>query len=258
MKTCHLPKLAAVVLALALLPSPVPAADQTIGPGVTISDTRVYDDVADGVAPAAYTFDQVQLAATADVTVVSTYEVVLKPGTTVKNGAALRVTLRDVDGLPNRWEIGQCNTLAHSPSSDPDSDGLTMIQEYQGGTLPCNADSDGDGMPDGWEVAHGLAPTADDAAADPDGDGLTNLQEYQAGTDPNIPVSDGDGMPDGWEVQNGLNPLADDAGLDADGDGLSNLMEYQFGTLANDADSRPPRYNYQYDNNGNLLNSSQP
>lgn len=48
------------------------------------------------------------------------------------------------------------------------------------------ADSDEDGMPDVWEVAHGLDPNNPaDASADPDGDGLSNLLEYRLGTDPN-------------------------------------------------------------------------
>jgi hypothetical protein len=46
-------------------------------------------------------------------------------------------------------------------------------------------DRDGDGMPDGWELAHGLNPSDPaDAALDKDGDGMSNLAEYRAGSDP--------------------------------------------------------------------------
>lgn len=48
-------------------------------------------------------------------------------------------------------------------------------------------DSDDDGMPDAWEIAHGLNPyDPADAGLDPDADGLTNLQEYLLGGDPAI------------------------------------------------------------------------
>jgi hypothetical protein len=61
-------------------------------------------------------------------------------------------------------------------------------------------DWDGDGMPDDWELAHGLDPEVNDANLDPDGDGLTNLQEYLYGSDPHNPDSDGDGIIDGQEA----------------------------------------------------------
>ena len=45
-------------------------------------------------------------------------------------------------------------------------------------------DTDGDGLPDTWEVANGTNPSVPDAALDSDGDGLSNLQEYLARRDP--------------------------------------------------------------------------
>ncbi len=67
-------------------------------------------------------------------------------------------------------------------------------------------DTDNDGMPDGWEQAHGLIVGVDDSSLDPDADGLTNLQEYLAGTDPHNPDTDGDGYSDGTEVAQGSDP----------------------------------------------------
>ena len=82
--------------------------------------------------------------------------------------------------------------------ADWDGDGLTNAQEQAAGTDMNNPDSDGDGLPDGWEVGYGLNPnSATDANADPDGDGLTNSQEYATGTNPNAADTDGDGQDDG-------------------------------------------------------------
>jgi pectate lyase len=43
---------------------------------------------------------------------------------------------------------------------------------------PVPPDSDGDGMPDPWEVAHGTAPQAFDPWDDADGNGWPNLEDY--------------------------------------------------------------------------------
>ena len=44
------------------------------------------------------------------------------------------------------------------------------------GTPP--ADSDGDGMPDSFETAHGTMPSSPDANGDADGDGYTNIEDW--------------------------------------------------------------------------------
>jgi hypothetical protein len=41
-------------------------------------------------------------------------------------------------------------------------------------------DTDGDGMPDAWERAHGLDPARADGNADRNGDGMTNLEDWLA------------------------------------------------------------------------------
>jgi hypothetical protein len=59
--------------------------------------------------------------------------------------------------------------------------------------FPNDLDSDGDGLPDSWEHAHGLRPTdsagANGPQGDLDGDRSTNMEEFLAGTDPNDPHS---------------------------------------------------------------------
>ena len=108
--------------------------------------------------------------------------------------------------------------------ADWDGDGLTNAEENDAGTNMNNADSDGDGLPDGWEVNHGLNPTnGGDANADPDGDGLTNAQEYAKGTNPNNSDTDGDGKPDNTDAY--PNDPNDGEYSDSDGDGIPDAYD---------------------------------
>ena len=76
--------------------------------------------------------------------------------------------------------------LAKNP--DPDSDQLTTDRELELGTDPAKADTDGDYLPDGWEVARGFNPLVHEGEKamnfDPDGDKMNNREELAAGTDP--------------------------------------------------------------------------
>jgi hypothetical protein len=108
-----------------------------------------------------------------------------------------------------------------------------------------DTDTDGDGIPDIWELEYGLDSfDPGDAAKDKDKDGSTNLDEYNAGTDPTSEDSDGDMLPDGWELTHDLNPLSsageDGAEGNPDKDSFTNLGEYLAGSDPRDT-SDPPK-----------------
>ena len=103
---------------------------------------------------------------------------------------------------------------------------------------PGDWDTDGDGMPDGFEYCYNtlLNPAnSTDAYGDGDEDGLNNVEEYEVAytwgavnfTNPLVADTDSDGMPDGWEYHSGIHPNdgsnaeedPDFDGYDADGDG---------------------------------------
>ena len=101
---------------------------------------------------------------------------------------------------------------------DMDGDGLL--------NGPSDWDTDGDGMPDGFEYCYSdstMAPNAayvlnpanaSDGYGDWDEDGMNNLEEYQVAqifgegnfTSPWLEDTDQDEMPDQWEASNGLHP----------------------------------------------------
>ena len=150
--------------------------------------------------------------------------------------------------------------LVPDPITDGDGDGAKDYEEFLRGTNPANPDTDGDSMPDGWEITNGFDPLLDDADLDKDSDGLTNMTEYRLGTDLNHPDTDrdgindgiefnqtgsnplladtdGDGMPDKWEVDHGLDPRRDDRTQDRDCDFLTNWEEFSASLNPASADS---------------------
>ena len=101
------------------------------------------------------------------------------------------------------------------------------------------ADSDGDGIPDDWEIANGLDPNdPNDAGQDPDFDGATNLDEFGQGTDPFS--YDGPTAPvlvspiAGAEVDSDRPDLLIDNATDPNGDALTYVYEvYSDAALSN-------------------------
>ena len=155
-------------------------------------------------------------------------------------GHAGSLALDPLDNGTLHVRTGAPGDPLQDPDADPDGDGAGSIEEYQWYLAytgvcvtataslvspdPTAPDTDGDGMPDGWEMVNGLNPVvAADAAGDADCDGLTNLLEYQNGSDPNTPDSDSDGLNDGPEVSAGTDPALPDTDLDGLDDGADPL-----------------------------------
>ncbi len=131
----------------------------------------------------------------------------------------------DLEYLPEDW-LG-----------DTDEDILFDIYEKVIDTDPFNPDTDGDKLPDGYEVFSLLTDPLEmdtdgngisDADEDFDNDNLNNLGEYTNKTEPFNPDTDDDGLLDGDEITkyktDPLNP-------DTDNDGLLDGEEGYDGTI---------------------------
>lgn len=120
--------------------------------------------------------------------------------------------------------------------ADTDGDGLPNIVEKELGTDAYNPDTDGDLLPDGYELYDTYTnplkwDTDDDGISDGekdfDDDGLTNYEEFLAETKPYYYDTDFDNLSDGDEINiNFTNPL----NKDSDKDGLDDDDELVLGT----------------------------
>jgi len=106
----------------------------------------------------------------------------------------------------------------------------SLVYFNEDGITEAQIDSDGDGLPDSWEIEYGFDPfnpdsngnSIPDGMEDTDGDGLTNYYEYLAGTNPRSSSTNG---------------VHFDGERDEDGDGLINSIEQANGTMPNRADT---------------------
>jgi hypothetical protein len=158
----------------------------------------------------------------------------------------------DDDGIPDEWETANSLQLGFNDAAvDTDNDGLSNLEEYNGGWNPHVAefaslsqsvsgiarvdtgaspygfgtDTDDDGMPDWWEIKYGLNRLVGDQDGDLDGDGFSNLTEYRLGMNPNLNLL--------WGLvwAQSLNFILDTIGIspDTDGDGMRDWWEQLHG-----------------------------
>jgi len=102
---------------------------------------------------------------------------------------------RDGDGDGVFDDVDNCPFISNPDQADFEGDGVGDA---------CDSDTDGDGLPDDYELANGLNPRNSlDRDADPDDDGFTNIQEFEFGSDPQVADTDdnNNGIPDAVENQ---------------------------------------------------------
>lgn len=145
-------------------------------------------DTEEGDISSAISFTQVVDSEDPAVDYLQTYSILDSDNnrTTVTRKVSL-VSDTDSDGIYNRFD------------SDDDNDGIPDTSDQFPVDSLYSADSDADGIADGWEILYGLdANNPADASSDLDVDGLSALEEFVGGT---IPIAsldiDGNGQYDG-------------------------------------------------------------
>ncbi len=140
------------------------------------------------------------------------------------------------------WQVN--SYLDGSPTGDPmQGTVFTFIVD----------DTDGDGLPDAYELLYTSPPstTAMNPGDDLEPDGLTNIEEYNLGTEPDNPDTDGDTLQDGPELAGvGLRPPTDPLDADTDDDTLDDGVETNTGTYINSTDTGTDPTNVDSDADG--------
>lgn len=188
------------------------------------------------------TFSGPQITGPADATSTSASSITIVLDTTDANRWSVRWFL---DGLLVRSGQFAPQPITHVGfgfnTSDAVAPGTSLLKALTLEADVPGADTDADGLPDAWELAHFRALANEPAATvlprcgakdNPDGDAFNNLEEFIAGSNPNNPASspidtDADGLTDAWEIHffGSIDAPNAHPRLDADNDGFTNLQE---------------------------------
>jgi len=142
---------------------------------------------------------------------------------TVPGDYSYRANIRSIFFRPLDLPPGLYRITVRAPLAD--TSGNPMANTFQSIFRAASSiDTDGDGLPDDWEILLGYDPLKpdtngngiSDGREDFDNDGLSNAAELLVGTDPRNPDTNGNGILDGME--------------DSDMDGLTDQQEFLLGT----------------------------
>lgn len=207
---------------IVVTPTPTPTEVPTVEPTVTEVPT---------VEPTVTIIPTVEPTVTDVPTVIPT---VTPEPTTTTEPTVTPTAIPTVTGVPEDLDL----------VTDSDEDLIPDdLEIYVYGTDKDNSDTDGDGIPDGYELLASLDPLVvdtdgngiDDGDEDFDADGLTNIEEVVAGSSIINTDSDFDGLNDYEEVKvYGTSPID----YDTDDDGINDYDEVKMGLdpLASDSD----------------------
>ncbi|HYN94202.1 MAG TPA: transglycosylase SLT domain-containing protein [Pilimelia sp.] len=142
----------------------------------------------------------------------------------ISDGTATPVAAAPPPPAPPAEPVAAASVVEAPPEAPPqlggadsDSDALTDALERRMGLDPLRADTDGDNLPDSYEL---VTSKTDARRGDSDGDRLNDAFELARGLDPTSPDSDSDGHLDG--------SFATDQ-VDGDADGLDDALEQALG-----------------------------
>jgi hypothetical protein len=159
----------------------------------------------------------------------------LKPGDIVDLALTPQGLTTRADGADGSFTSFSIDTVLPREPRQPNGDLF----------VPANApDTDGDGLPDFWEMIFANDLTTFSGTGDNDTDNLNNAGEFGRDTSPLQADTDGDGLGDVVETKTGTFVSAVNAGthprrIDSDNDGYSDSIEVGAGTNPNDAVSNP-------------------